>query len=438
MLILQTGQHLVDREDVLHRHFDGQLDLVDVQPLLAASVAYASLAPGLFHQNPPHGEGGGPEEVGSAVPGNLRGFRESEPDFMHEGRGLEGLTRRNPGHAGPGESAQLVVELLEELLGGTVRRVRRIRRVAGLGHGARLYHLGCDLLQENGSRVAGHGSRRRTGRQKPPHAQGDRPIMDTLELLTVLIIPSFLILDLLYRARRFGTTRWWRVRAFLVSAANFFFAGAVAGFWSELFAEHTLLDLSGLGLIGGSLVGILVYELFHYGYHQAAHSWSWLWRGAHQMHHSAESLDAFGAYYLHPMDTLGFTSIASLVFFPLLGVSLEAGAVGALFLTFNAMFQHANIRTPRWLGYLIQRPESHGIHHARGVHRYNYSDLPLWDMVFGTFRNPESFEGECGLEPGASSQLLAMLVAQDVSGDPPESRGPEPVLDDPSTVTLGS
>jgi sterol desaturase/sphingolipid hydroxylase (fatty acid hydroxylase superfamily) len=54
------------------------------------------------------------------------------------------------------------------------------------------------------------------------------------------------------------------------------------------------------------------------------------------------------------------------------------------------MFQHANLRTPRWLGYIIQRPESHGIHHERGLHAFNYADLPLWDMVFGTFRNPRT------------------------------------------------
>ena len=96
-------------------------------------------------------------------------------------------------------------------------------------------------------------------------------------------------------------------------------------------------------------------------------------------------------------------------------VALDFEDLGALFLTFNAMFQHANIRTPKWLGYIIQRPESHGVHHARGVHRYNYSDLPLWDIVFGTFRNPDAFEGECGLTPGASARLGAMLLGQDVS-----------------------
>jgi hypothetical protein len=30
-----------------------------------------------------------------------------------------------------------------------------------------------------------------------------------------------------------------------------------------------------------------------------------------------------------------------------------------------AVFQHTNIRTPQLLGYIVQRPESHSVHHAR-------------------------------------------------------------------------
>lgn len=236
-----------------------------------------------------------------------------------------------------------------------------------------------------------------------------------LEILTLASIPAFILLDLLYRARRFDATRWWRVRALLVSAAAFVLSVGVATFWAGFFGARTLFDLGGLGAVGGAAVGVLVYELLHYAYHRAAHRFDWLWRSAHQMHHSAESLDAFGAFYMHPLDTVLFTTLSSLVFFPLLGVSAGAGAIAALFLTFNAMFQHANICTPHWLGYLIQRPESHGVHHARGVHRHNYSDLPLWDMVFGTFHNPREFEGEVGLAPGASARIGSMLIGRDVS-----------------------
>jgi sterol desaturase/sphingolipid hydroxylase (fatty acid hydroxylase superfamily) len=189
-----------------------------------------------------------------------------------------------------------------------------------------------------------------------------------------------------------------------------------------------------LGTIPGAGVGILTYEFLHYWYHRCAHRFDALWRLAHQMHHSAEAMDAFSANYLHPMDVVFFGSLGSLVFFPLLGLTVEAGVLGAVWLSFNAMFQHANVRTPRWLGYLIQRPESHVIHHQRGRHQYNYANLPLWDMVFGTFVNPKSADGiEAGFYTGASTRVLDMLLLRDVSrpAAPPPGSEPVPVEREP-------
>jgi sterol desaturase/sphingolipid hydroxylase (fatty acid hydroxylase superfamily) len=62
------------------------------------------------------------------------------------------------------------------------------------------------------------------------------------------------------------------------------------------------------------------------------------------------------------------------------------------------------------------------VHHERGVHAFNYSDLPLWDMVFGTFRNPETWDGEAGFYGGASSRIGEMLIGRDVS-EPPAPMG---------------
>jgi sterol desaturase/sphingolipid hydroxylase (fatty acid hydroxylase superfamily) len=82
---------------------------------------------------------------------------------------------------------------------------------------------------------------------------------------------------------------------------------------------------------------------------------------------------------------------------------------------FLAIFQHTNINTPRWLGYIIQRPESHSVHHEKGVHAYNYSDLPIFDIVFGTFKNPKSYSQEIGFYDGASTRMKDILLFQDVS-----------------------
>jgi len=245
-------------------------------------------------------------------------------------------------------------------------------------------------------------------------------MFDYLQMLTLALIPGFLLLDFVIQNRSYDKHRHWRARALLVTVAIFFFTGEVAAFWGKVLGDFHLLDTSGLGPFA-AIPALLVYELIHYGYHRAAHQWNWLWRAGHQMHHSAESLDAFGAYYLHPFDAAMFTTWSSLVFFPLLGVTVEAGILGALFLTFNAMFQHANLKTPVWLGYFIQRPESHNIHHGRGLHRYNYADLPVIDMLFGTFRNAgDSIDLKCGFYNGASNRLGEMLIGRDVSTPKPK------------------
>jgi sterol desaturase/sphingolipid hydroxylase (fatty acid hydroxylase superfamily) len=242
-------------------------------------------------------------------------------------------------------------------------------------------------------------------------------LLQLADYYSLLLLAPFLALELFHRARRYETPRGWRLRALAVSLAVFGATTAIGRVWGSVLPQWTLFDGAALGTWGGAAAGILVYEFMHYWYHRAAHEWNWLWRLGHQMHHSAESLDAFGAYYLHPLDAALFTTWAVIAFFPVLGLTPEAAAAASAFLAFNAAFQHANIRTPRWLGFLIQRPESHGVHHGRGVHRYNYADLPLWDMAFGTFRNPAVAEerAEAGFYTGASSRIGEMLAFQDVS-----------------------
>ncbi len=236
-----------------------------------------------------------------------------------------------------------------------------------------------------------------------------------LDLIALALIPGFMLLDLVYGARRYRTTRLWRLNGLLVSAVTVYLSFQIPLFWDSMWGTATLFDTTGLGPWVSAAIGVLVYETGHYLYHRAAHRFNWLWRAGHQMHHAPESLDAFGAYFLHPLDAFIFTSIGTLVSVNLLGMGLEGALLLNFWLVFNAMFQHANLHTPRWLGYLIQRPESHALHHARGVHRYNYSDLPVTDMLFGTFRNPESQDGPVGFYQGASSRWFDMLVGQDVS-----------------------
>ena len=250
-------------------------------------------------------------------------------------------------------------------------------------------------------------------------------MMEIVDLIGLWVLPVFVVLDRLLRRQSQRPIAGWRLRASLVSIGAFFFVGKVGELWGSVIGEFHLLDGAILGTAGGAIVGILTYELVHYWYHRAVHRWDVLWRlVGHQMHHSAERIDAFGAYFGHPLDLAVFTSIAVLVLYAVLGLSPEAAGIAAAFLSFNAVFQHADISTPRWLGYLIQRPESHRVHHGRGVHRFNYSDLPLWDIVFGSFRNPAP--GVCidaGFYDGASARIVDMLIGRDVSTPPRRTAG---------------
>lgn len=236
-----------------------------------------------------------------------------------------------------------------------------------------------------------------------------------LDVVALALIPGFMLIDLVHAKRSYQTPALWRLNGLLVSTLTVYLSFQIPKVWDTLLGGVSLFDTSALSAWMSAAIGMVVYETGHYFYHRAAHGADWLWRSAHQMHHSAESLDAFGAYFLHPLDTFMFTSIGTLVSVNLLGMSLEGALLLNFWLVFNAMFQHANICTPRWLGYLIQRPESHALHHARGVHRFNYSDLPLIDMLFGTFRNPSSQDGPVGFYDGASARWFDMLVGQDVS-----------------------
>jgi sterol desaturase/sphingolipid hydroxylase (fatty acid hydroxylase superfamily) len=103
----------------------------------------------------------------------------------------------------------------------------------------------------------------------------------------------------------------------------------------------------------------------------------------------------------------------------LLGLHPEAAALAGAWGAFSAIFQHANIKTPTWLGYLIQRPEQHGVHHQRGVHAFNYGNLMIWDLVFGTFKNPVAWEAAAGFYPGSSKKMLQLMLGRDISNDQP-------------------
>lgn len=209
--------------------------------------------------------------------------------------------------------------------------------------------------------------------------------------------------------------RNWKAIGIAFFIFNFVLASILPLLVDHHLARFQLLDLSKLNPVLAAFVGVFIYEGLLYFWHRALHKFDTLWKLFHQLHHSTERLDIPSAFYTGPFDTIMFTFLGSLSFVLVLGISAKATTIAIVFLTFLSLFQHANIKTPKWLGYFIQRPESHSIHHGRRVHRYNYADIPLYDIIFGTFKNPEKHMKETGFYNGASYRILEMLAMRDVS-----------------------
>lgn len=216
-------------------------------------------------------------------------------------------------------------------------------------------------------------------------------------------------------ARKLPTVSFWRTRGML--AFLLYLAISIAGplFWDAALASHMLYDASQLPLWKQIVGGFLLLELGVYVWHRTLHSVEPLWRHLHQMHHSAERIDIWSAFWFHPLDMIGWTLLSSLVLVGGFGITVGAAIPISLLSTFLAMFQHANLRTPRWLGYFIARPENHAAHHERGVHAANYGNISLYDMLFGTFRNPESAPAETGFFDGTSNRLGALLIGRKIA-----------------------
>ena len=167
------------------------------------------------------------------------------------------------------------------------------------------------------------------------------------------------------------------------------------------------------------LVGLLSFVLtsfVFYWWHRATHASDRLWRMFHQLHHSARRVEALTAFFAHPMDTAAAVLLSTLSSYWVLGASPFAAAIALGLTCAFDLFLHSDRKTPRWLGYVIQRPEMHTVHHQYGHHAQNYG-LPLWDLLFGTWSNPAQRVEHLGFDDDKSERITDMLLWRDVHHD---------------------
>ncbi|HEY2835052.1 MAG TPA: sterol desaturase family protein [Rhizomicrobium sp.] len=243
--------------------------------------------------------------------------------------------------------------------------------------------------------------------------------MSAIDILGLLIPATYLLMlavEAGFPARTFPQAKGWRWMGF----GFFLLFGFVTTetpllLPQDWLARHRLMDGSWLGVAGGAIVGYVVLSFISFLWHRSAHEFGPLWRGFHQIHHSPQRVDMSGAALFHPLEMAVFALQSVIATTIILGLDPLAAAITGYIASFYSFFQHLNVRTPRWLGYVIQRPESHCIHHQRGLHAFNYADLPIWDMLFGSFRNPASYEGAFGFDAPANKRFGAMLAFVDVN-----------------------
>lgn len=138
------------------------------------------------------------------------------------------------------------------------------------------------------------------------------------------------------------------------------------------------------------IVSLLVLDAAIYWQHRLFHRFATLWR-IHRMHHTDTGFDVSTALRFHPIEILLSVLIKAGVII-LLGAPLLAVIGFEIILNSSAMFNHSNVRMPRWcdkyLRYIIVTPDMHRVHHsvAKNEHDYNYGFcLSCWDRLFGSY-----------------------------------------------------
>ena len=248
-----------------------------------------------------------------------------------------------------------------------------------------------------------------------------------LMLYALGVFLGFAVLERVASGYAWPHEPWWVLRGLFWFGANLAVGHYASVELHDLVAHHTLIDLHFLGL-WAALPALFVYELLTYGFHRALHAHPVLWR-VHQLHHSSERIDVWSTWRSHPFEQVVYTASSVLVSVGVMGTTSGAAFLVSIVLLLVGHLQHSNLRTPRWLGYWVARPENHMLHHARGAHVLNYSDFPVIDMLFGTFALPEEAPRDVGFWDGASRRVVRMIGGVDVTMAPQSKECPPKPLE---------
>jgi sterol desaturase/sphingolipid hydroxylase (fatty acid hydroxylase superfamily) len=133
-------------------------------------------------------------------------------------------------------------------------------------------------------------------------------------------------------------------------------------------------------------VAMAVLSLCSFAFHRLSHHNAWLWK-MHGVHHATQKVNVANNSVNQFLD-VALHGIASQLPLFLLGLSQPAVFVAGIFKAAQGYGVHANIDVRMgWLGYLLAIPEQHRLHHSVNPREAGHyaADLPIWDLVFGSF-----------------------------------------------------
>ena len=235
--------------------------------------------------------------------------------------------------------------------------------------------------------------------------------------LIVIFTAAFFTWERLAPGRSLPASPGWYARAGLMNLLQLILIGLGGLTWNRYFRGHSMLDLGGWhSAVAEGLFYWFVGTFVFYWWHRLRHA-NGFWLLFHQIHHSPSRIELLTSFYKHPVEIAADSVLTGFLIYCVFGGTAEAGAWTSFFGAVGEYFYHSNIRTPRWVGWLVQRPEHHSIHHQLDVHNFNYGDITWWDRLFGTFRDTEHFAERCGFPGRQEEQLGAMLRFKDVYAD---------------------
>lgn len=239
-----------------------------------------------------------------------------------------------------------------------------------------------------------------------------------MEMLSIIIFIGITLITLerIYPDRVLPIVKGWWSRVIMINIMQFFIVILGMFTWDVWFKSHQWYVLDGLPNFMLGFLGYLVITFVFYWWHRVRHDANFLWLTFHQLHHSASRLETITSFYKHPLEIVVNSLFMGSISYLLLGLNVEAVAWTILYSSIGEYVYHMNIKTPHWMGYFFQRPEMHKIHHKEGVHYNNFSDIPLWDMLFGTYENPKVRQEEaCGFSKDAETQFTKILGFKNVN-----------------------